>query len=54
MKDVKLAIDEKEIPLNEIMKNMLSNIILGFVKTLKKVPEEINGISIEIKPDWCY
>lgn len=49
MKDVNLAINEKEIPLNEIMKNMLTNIILGYVKSIKKIPEDIKSIKIEIE-----
>ena len=49
MTEVNLKINDKEIPLNELMDNMLTNIILGYLKSAKKVPEEIKKISIEIK-----
>lgn len=48
MTEVKLTINETEIPLNELMDNMLTNIILGYLKSAKKVPEEIRNIKIEI------
>ena len=48
MTQVNLMINDKEIPLNELMDNMLTNIILGYLKSAKKVPEEIKTIKIEI------
>ena len=49
MSSINLKVNEKEIPLNEVMKNMLVNIILGYLKTAKKIPEEIKSIKIEIE-----
>jgi len=49
MTEVNLMVNDKELPLNEVMKSMLTNIILGYLKSAKKVPEEIKSISIEIK-----
>jgi hypothetical protein len=49
MTGVILKVNDKEIPLNPLMKNMLSDIILGYLKSAKKVPEEKKNISIEIK-----
>ncbi len=49
MPDAKLIVNDKEIPLNPIIKNILINIIKGFIETLKKVPEEKKTISIEIE-----
>ncbi|MGB5912592.1 MAG: hypothetical protein WBH31_15475 [Promethearchaeia archaeon] len=49
MSSVNLKINEKEIPLNELMENMLINIILGYLKSTKKIPEEIKHIKIEIE-----
>ena len=49
MSSVNLKINEKEIPLNELMENMLTNIILGYLKSAKKTPEEIKHIKIEIE-----
>jgi len=48
MTDVKLKVNEKEISLNDLMENMLENLILGYLKSTKDVPEEINKIEIEI------
>ena len=44
-----LKINDKEIPLNNFMKEMLVNILLGYIKTAKKVPEDIKTINIEIQ-----
>ncbi|MFW9947139.1 MAG: hypothetical protein ACFFBZ_10220 [Promethearchaeota archaeon] len=49
MSSVNLKINEKEIPLNELMETMLTNIILGYLKSAKKIPEEIKQIRIEIE-----
>ena len=48
MENVNLKINEKEIPLNELMKEMLTNLVLGYLKSAKKIPEEIKTIKIEI------
>jgi len=40
---------DKEIPLNDFMQEMLANIILGYLKTAKEMPDEIKTISIEIQ-----
>ena len=45
---VKLEVNDKEIPLNELMKEMLSNIIQGYLKSAKKMPDEIKSIKVEI------
>jgi len=49
MDSVNLKINEKDIPLNELMETMLTNIILGYLKSAKKIPEEIKQIKIEIE-----
>ncbi|MFX1393572.1 MAG: hypothetical protein ACFFAH_08355 [Promethearchaeota archaeon] len=49
MTKVILKTNEKEIPLNDLMQDMLTNIILGYLKTAKQVPENINNISIKIE-----
>ena len=48
MENINLKINEKEIPLNELMKEMLTNLVLGYLKSAKKIPEEIKTIKIEI------
>ena len=50
MTEVKLRVNEKEIPLNEQMQEMLVNLILGYLKSAKKVPDDKK--SIEIKLDF--
>jgi len=49
MIEVKLIINDKEIPLNDLMRDMLTNIILGYLKSAKNVPEEKKSIKIEIR-----
>ncbi len=48
MSKIILEINEKEIPLNPLMENMLKNLILGYLKSAKKIPEEIKTIKVEI------
>lgn len=48
MKDVKLEVNDKEIALNEIMSNVISNIINGFLDALNDIPEVRKKINLEI------
>lgn len=48
MSSVTLKVNEKEIPLNELMEKMLINLVLGYLKSAKKIPEEIKRINIEL------
>ncbi len=48
MTEVKLIINDKEIPLNDLMREMLVNLILGYLKSAKKIPEDKKTIQIEI------
>jgi hypothetical protein len=50
MADVDLTVNDKDIPLNDIMESMLINIIRGYLKSIKGIPEEIEEININIKP----
>lgn len=50
MAEIDLQVNEKDIPLNDIMQDMLANIIHGYLKSIKGVPEEIEEINISIKP----
>ncbi|MHA2038631.1 MAG: hypothetical protein ACW972_06250 [Promethearchaeota archaeon] len=45
---VKLIINEREVPLKDFMEGMLTNIILGYLKSTKGVPDNIEKISIDI------
>jgi len=48
MVKVLLSVNERKIPLKDFMQEMLSNIIQGYLKTTKGVPENIENIKIEI------
>ncbi len=49
MAEINLKVNDAKLPLNELMESMLTNIILGYLKSAKKVPDKINKIEIEIK-----
>ena len=49
MPNVNLKVNDKEIPLNEIMTKMLTNILTAFVNTLKKIPEDKTKIQVNIE-----
>ncbi|MFW9898219.1 MAG: hypothetical protein ACFFDO_03045 [Candidatus Thorarchaeota archaeon] len=49
MADVNLKTNDKKIPLNDFMQELLTNIILGYLKTAKRMPDEIKTINIEIQ-----
>jgi len=48
MKETNLIVNEKEIPLNELMQDMLKNLVLAYLKSAKKIPEVIKKVQIEI------
>ncbi len=48
MVKVILSVNERKIPLKDFMQEMLSNIIQGYLKSTKGVPENIENIKIEI------
>jgi hypothetical protein len=49
MSEVKLKVNDKDIPLNDFMADMLTHLILGYSKALKGIPDKIKTISLEIK-----
>ncbi|MBD3195036.1 MAG: hypothetical protein GF317_08285 [Candidatus Lokiarchaeota archaeon] len=49
MADVKLEVNENEVPLNDLMEEMLENLIFGYLKSAKGIPKDIKTIGIEIK-----
>ncbi|MFX1257820.1 MAG: hypothetical protein ACFFAN_08175 [Promethearchaeota archaeon] len=48
MTNIKLSVNDEKIPLNQIMGNVLTNIISGFIDALKGIPEDITKIKVEI------
>lgn len=47
--NIKLKVNEKEIPLNDMMEDMLKNLLLGYIKSAKGIPKDIKTINIDIK-----
>ncbi|MFO8018761.1 MAG: hypothetical protein R6U96_09010 [Promethearchaeia archaeon] len=50
MPEVKLKVNDKEIPLNEIMQTVITNINVGFIDSLSGVPDPKRKIELEISP----
>jgi hypothetical protein len=48
MTTINLKVNEKEIPLNEQMQEMLVNLVLGYLKSAKKIPEDKKTVEIKI------
>ena len=49
MTEIILKVNDTEIPLNDFMESMLINLMLGYLKSAKEIPDEINTINLEIK-----
>jgi len=49
MSDVNLKVNDKKVPLNDFMEEMLKNLMLGYLKAAKGIPEDIKSISVEIE-----
>lgn len=47
--EIRLKVDGIEIPMNPFVKNMLRNIVNGFIESLKNVPRTKRKINIEIE-----
>jgi hypothetical protein len=48
MLEAKLSVNEEKIPLKDFMQDMLANVILGYLKSTKGVPENVKTIRIDI------
>jgi hypothetical protein len=49
--DVEITVDGEEIPLNEFVEQIIGNMVVGGVESLKGVDENWNNISINIEKD---
>jgi hypothetical protein len=49
MTDVKLKVNDEDVPLNDLMEDMLHNLILGYLKSAKGIPEEIKKVDVSLK-----
>lgn len=45
---VKIKVNDEEIELNEIMENIVSNIIDGFLEALHGIPDKREKINVDI------
>ena len=48
MPKVILEVNERKVPLKDFMQEMFTNIILGYLKSTKGVPDNIENIKIDI------
>ena len=49
MSVIKLFVNNEEIPLNDFIENIIVNVNLAIIASLKKIPEDKNSIKIEIE-----
>ncbi len=49
MSDVNLKVNDEKVPLNDFMEEMLKNLMLGYLKSAKGIPEDIKSINVEIE-----
>ena len=49
MSDVNLKVNDEKVPLNDFMEDMLKNLILGYLKAAKGIPDDIKSVSVEIE-----
>ena len=48
MTEVKLIVNDKEVPLNDFIKEIFANINKGVLNSLKEIPNKIETIKIDI------
>ena len=48
MSDVNLKVNDEKVPLNDFMEDMLKNLLLGYLKAAKGIPEDIKSINVKI------
>lgn len=49
MSEINLKVNDVKVPLNDFMEDMLKNLMLGYLKAAKGIPEEIKSIRVEIE-----
>lgn len=49
MSEVNLKVNDKDIPLNDFMEDMLKHLLLGYLNAAKSIPEDIKSISVKIE-----
>lgn len=48
MPEVNLDVNGEKVPLNDFMEEMLKNLLLGYLNSLKGIPEKLKSINVKI------
>jgi molybdopterin-guanine dinucleotide biosynthesis protein B len=49
MSNVIIKVNDDKVPLNDFMEEMLKNLLVGYLKAAKGIPEDIKSIIVEIE-----
>ena len=49
MSNINIKVNDEKIPLNDFMEEMLKNLLVGYLKAAKGIPEDIKSINVEIE-----
>jgi len=49
MSEIKLKVNDENIPLNDFMEDMLKHLLLGYLNAAKGIPEDIKSINVKIE-----
>ena len=49
MSNVIIKVNDDKVPLNDFMEEMLKNLLVGYLKAAKGIPEDIKSINVEVK-----
>ncbi len=49
MSNINIKVNDEKIPLNDFMEEMLKNLLVGYLKAAKGIPEDIKSINVEVE-----
>ena len=49
MSNVNIKVNNEKVPLNDFMEEMLKNLLVGYLKAAKGIPEDIKSINVEVE-----
>ena len=49
MPKVNIKVNDVKVPLNDFMEEMLKNLLVGYLKAAKGIPEDIESINVGIE-----
>ncbi len=49
MPKVNIEVNGEKVPLNDFMEEMLKNLLVGYLKAAKGIPEDIKSINVEVE-----